>query len=67
MQKNTVKQMELGLNSQSRPVMRRTKRLAGAQWWFAQMRAAVDRATGWQTSPAGGPAQVHLALATQEH
>ena len=34
-----------------RPRRYRAHRLQGAHWWFAQMRAAVDRATDWQNSP----------------
>jgi hypothetical protein len=42
----------------------RTRRQSRAHWWFAQMRAVVDRAFDWNTAPAPRPEQVHLALST---
>ncbi|HTI98671.1 MAG TPA: hypothetical protein VL527_07180 [Dongiaceae bacterium] len=43
-------QMELGLAGGRgvQPGRRRRQRVNRAQWWFAQQRQAVDRATTWQ-------------------
>ena len=48
-----IEQMELSLGRSVGPRSRRGRahRLMGAQWWFAQMRAAIERATDWQNSP----------------
>jgi hypothetical protein len=40
----------------------RRARLSRAQWWFAQMRAVVDRALDWKPAPRARPEQVHLTL-----
>ncbi|MGA2246911.1 MAG: hypothetical protein ABSH48_18115 [Verrucomicrobiota bacterium] len=49
----TNQQLELGFNGTQNRVLgrRRDHRVARAQWWFAQMRAAVADAMAW---PAGG-------------
>jgi hypothetical protein len=60
-------QLELSFDGSEafRPRMtQRTRRQSRAQWWFAQMRAVVDRAFDWNTAPAPRPEQVHLALST---
>ena len=46
-------QLELTLGNPAalRPRRFRSHRQPGAQWWFAQMRAAVDRAPDWQNNP----------------
>ena len=46
-------QMELSLSQTpaARPRRRRANRVPGAQWWFTQMRVAVERATDWQNNP----------------
>jgi hypothetical protein len=44
----TNQQLELGFDGiQSRLLGRRENRVARAQWWFAQMRAAVAGAMEW--------------------
>ncbi|MEI7733070.1 MAG: hypothetical protein WCO56_26095 [Verrucomicrobiota bacterium] len=62
-----IQQMELGFNARNnpRPVLRPQRRMAGASWWFMQMRAAVDRATDWRNAPPAPPVQEPLVLAAQ--
>ncbi len=57
-------QMELGLNGTIRCAVnnQRQRRLSRAQWWFAQMRRAVDCALDWEPSPNARPEQVHMKL-----
>lgn len=57
----TSEQMELSLNPANgvRGRRHRANRLPSAQWWFAQMRAAVERAPDWQNHP-----PVRLAAST---
>lgn len=52
----TNQQLELGLNHESARMLgqRRETRIARAQWWFTQMRAAVTGTMTWP--PAGQPA-----------
>jgi len=49
----TNQQLELGFNGTQARIFgrRRETRVARAQWWFAQMRAAVAEAMAW---PANG-------------
>jgi hypothetical protein len=51
----TNQQLELGFNGTQTRILgrRRETRVARAQWWFAQMRAAVADAMDW---PANGQA-----------
>ena len=51
----TNQQLELGFNGTQARIYgrRRETRVARAQWWFAQMRAAVADAIVWP--PAGRP------------
>jgi hypothetical protein len=37
-------------------------RMNRAQWWFKQMRRAVDCALDWKPSPVARPEQVHMKL-----
>lgn len=62
-----IRQMELGFNTRNtlRPAMRPRRRLAGASWWFMQMRAAVDRATDWRNNSTTTPTQEPLGLVPQ--
>ncbi|MEO6036745.1 MAG: hypothetical protein ABIQ35_15955 [Verrucomicrobiota bacterium] len=58
-------QMELGFNGAvicrvADPKQRRRNR---AQWWFKQMRRAVDCAMEWEPSPSARAEQVHIKLA----
>jgi len=48
----TNQQLELGFNGTQSRIYghRRETRVARAQWWFAQMRAAVAGAVDWQTA-----------------
>jgi hypothetical protein len=64
---NQTQQMELGFNPNGNLhiTMRRPRRMAGAHWWFNQMRSAVNRAVDWHTAPAAPPAQAHITLAPQ--
>jgi len=60
----TKQQLELGFNgTQSRIFGRRREtRVARAQWWFAQMRAAVSDAISWP--PAEPPSEQFIFSAT---
>jgi hypothetical protein len=55
-------QLELGLASVNRSARaaRREQRLTRANWWFDQMRQAVDRAFDWEAEPSGQPEQILL-------
>ncbi|HUC86513.1 MAG TPA: hypothetical protein VL970_15060 [Candidatus Acidoferrales bacterium] len=55
----TDQQLELGFNgTQSRIFGRqRESRVARAQWWFAQMHAAVAGAMAWPPASEGPPEQ----------
>jgi hypothetical protein len=48
----TNQQLELGFNGTQPRIFgrRRETRVARAQWWFAQMRAAVAGAVDWQAN-----------------
>jgi len=46
---NTTNQLELGFKGAA--ITRRQKKINRAQWWFAQMRRAVDGALDWQPAP----------------
>lgn len=54
-------QLELGFNGTQTRIYgrRRETRVARAQWWFAQMRAAVASAMDW---PAGGQPRAEQIL-----
>jgi hypothetical protein len=60
----TKQQLELGFNGTQTRIFgrRRETRVARAQWWFAQMRAAVSDAISWP--PAEPPAEQFLFSAT---
>ena len=56
--------MELGLNNArlvANSLNHRQRRLNRAQWWFAQMRRAVDGARAWRPAPAARPEQTWFA------
>jgi hypothetical protein len=57
-------QMELGFNKTRTcmTVKQRQRRMSRAQWWFKQMRRAVDCAIEWKPSPNARPQQVHMKL-----
>jgi hypothetical protein len=58
-------QMELGLDSKGvrrGAVVRRQNRLQRAQWWFKEMRRAVNSAIDWPPAPNGRPEQVYINL-----
>lgn len=55
-----IDQMELGLSTAQRltnSLHHRQRRRGRAQWWFAQMRRAVDAAIDWQPAPVARPEQ----------
>jgi len=55
-----TEQLELGL---TQPVLRitvRRRRPRRAQWWFEQMRNAVDSAIDWRSGTPGRPEQIRL-------
>ena len=60
----TTQQIELNfLNSQpGSRVVRYERRRNRAQWWFRQMRLAVDRAMDWKTVPQARPEQTYMPL-----
>ena len=55
----TNDQMELGLGKARvcPSVNRRQRRMSRANWWFARMREAVDKAFDWQPAPPARPEQ----------
>ncbi len=54
-------QMELGLGKEKNGVkLRQQRRLIRAQYWFRQMRHAVDCAMDWQPRPTPRPEQLAL-------
>jgi len=63
-----IKQMELTLNSRGMRPGRapRQKQRQRAQWWFGQMRRAVEAAMDWQPAPSARPEQVYLTLASKK-
>lgn len=38
------------------------KRRRRAQWWFQQMRMAVDKAIDWKPAPPARPEQIYMPL-----
>ena len=58
-------QMEFGLSREetARSAKRRESRAKRAQWWFGQMRRAVNRAMDWTAAPSARPEQVYFPLA----
>ena len=59
--------MELGFNGTivGRACENPKQRLKRAQWWFKQMRRAVDCAMDWKPSPNARSEQVHMKLASR--
>lgn len=60
-----TQQIELDFNNTSAAACKasRVERRRGrAQWWFQQMRLAVDRAVDRNAAPQPRPQQVYLAL-----
>lgn len=57
-------QMELGLSNNNTTPCRivRTRRPAGARWWFAQMHTVVDRAFEWSRTAQARPEQIYIAF-----
>jgi len=53
-------QLELGFQQPLLRVIVRRKETARAQWWFRQMRQAVDSAMAWKADPAVRPEQIQL-------
>ncbi|MFO1488791.1 MAG: hypothetical protein U1F65_09960 [Verrucomicrobiota bacterium] len=55
-------QMELGIGNAAicRSLNRPKRRQTRAQWWFEQMREAVDKAFDWRTAPPARPQQIWL-------
>lgn len=59
-----INQLELGLDSAQRvtnSLNHRQRRVSRAQWWFTQMRRAVDTALVWQPAPQVRPEQICFA------
>ena len=58
----TNEQLELGFNGLPPQIKtaRREGRIARANWWFAQMRAAVADAMDWQTAAQPRPEQMWM-------
>jgi hypothetical protein len=67
MNTNTIRdnQLELGFHQPALRVVVRRKETARAQWWFAQMRRAVDAAAVWRPQPVGRPEQIQLIAGRQ--
>lgn len=64
----TNEQLELGFNGTQARIFgrRREARVARAQWWFAQMRAAVAGAMEWPADGQPPAEQIALAGVTPE-
>lgn len=64
----TSNQLELGFNGLPLPVNtgRRAGRIARANWWFARMRAIVERAVDWEAAGTPRPEQVWMPGAVRE-
>jgi hypothetical protein len=54
----TNQQMELTGSKQVCPSVNRRQGMGRANWWFARMREAVDRAFDWQPTPPPPPEQI---------
>jgi len=50
---NATQQLELGLDRKAsrRPARRAPERISRAEWWFRQMRRAVNEALDWSATP----------------
>jgi hypothetical protein len=53
-------QLELGFSRNVLRITVRRQRSSRAQWWFKQMRLAVDSAMDWRNRPEGRPEQIQL-------
>jgi hypothetical protein len=53
-------QLELGFQQALLRVVVRRKETTRAQWWFNQMRRAVDAAVTWRPEPVVRPEQIPL-------
>src|SRR5439155_22221893 len=62
------KQLEISFDQPIplRRVARHPRRMARAQWWFAQMRQVVDRAWDWESAPPARIQQVCVSLTHQQ-
>ncbi|MBL9168578.1 MAG: hypothetical protein JNN07_12615 [Verrucomicrobiales bacterium] len=60
----TTQQIELSfVNTQpGARAVRYERRRNRAQWWFRQMRLAVDRAMDWKPVPQARPEQIYMPL-----
>lgn len=55
-----TEQLELGFTQNVLRITVRRKRALRTQWWFEQMRRAVDSAIDWRPQPVGQPEQIQL-------
>lgn len=65
MRTTTAQQIELNFNrgtQESCRSARLEKRRRRAQWWFQQMRMAVDKAIDWKPAPPARPEQIYMPL-----
>ena len=64
----TNQQLELGFNGTQARIFgrRRETRVTRAQWWFAQMRAAVASAVDWPAPGRAHPEQILFPGANRE-
>jgi hypothetical protein len=60
-------QLELGFSQPLLRVIVRRKETTRAQWWFSQMRRAVDAALVWRPEPGGRPQQIQLIAGRQPY
>ena len=61
----TNNQIELNFNSSLTPpikIVRLERRRSRAQWWFQQMRSAVDKAVDWKPMRMPRPEQLYMGL-----
>lgn len=59
---NETRQLELAFGSKNRRRAKRSsqERVSRAQWWFQQMRRAVNEALDWSATPPARPEQTWL-------
>ncbi len=64
----TTEQIELNFvkRNETPASVRHGRRRNRAQWWFLQMRLAVDRAVDWKPAPAARPEQTYMPLGNNQ-
>jgi hypothetical protein len=60
--RNEQIELDLGERKPACVVDRHKRRRVRTQWWFQQMRLAVDRAVDWRPTPPARPEQTYIPL-----